>query len=118
LKIRTFYEYIGAVTKESLSNRCAMIPQKRVAIYARVSTTDRGHDPETQLLVLREYVARRGFMCVGEYVEYASGTGEDRPRYRALPKSARKRQLDDAARVSSDSREGGYDVCYRRAAVA
>jgi DNA invertase Pin-like site-specific DNA recombinase len=31
---------------------------------------------------------------VGEYVEYASGTREDRPRYRALLEVARKRQVD------------------------
>jgi DNA invertase Pin-like site-specific DNA recombinase len=49
-----------------------VIAQKRVAIYARVSTVDKGQDPETQLLALREYAARRGFLCVGEYVEYAS----------------------------------------------
>ena len=36
-------------------------PTKRVAIYARVSTFDKGQDPETQLLQLREYVGRRGF---------------------------------------------------------
>jgi DNA invertase Pin-like site-specific DNA recombinase len=71
-----------------------MVAQKRVAIYARVSTVDKGQDPETQLLVLREYAARRGFRCIGEYVEYASGTREDRPRYRALLEVARKRQVD------------------------
>jgi predicted site-specific integrase-resolvase len=32
-----------------------MVAQKRVAIYARVSTVDKGQDPETQLLGLREY---------------------------------------------------------------
>ena len=43
----------------------------------------KGQDPETQLLALRKYArVRRGFLCVGEYVEYASGTREDRPRYR------------------------------------
>ena len=33
--------------------------KKRVAIYARVSTLEKGQDPETQLRQLREYVARR-----------------------------------------------------------
>jgi DNA invertase Pin-like site-specific DNA recombinase len=46
-----------------------MITQKRVAIYARVSTIDRGQDPETQLLVLRDYAARRGLVPAGEYVD-------------------------------------------------
>ncbi len=46
-----------------------MIPQKRVAIYARVSTVDKGQDPETQLIALREYAERRGFILVGEYLD-------------------------------------------------
>ena len=71
-----------------------MIAQKRVAIYARVSTVDKGQDPETQLLGLREYAARRAFVVVGEYVDYASGTREDRPQYQALFSAARSRQLD------------------------
>ena len=58
-----------------------MVTQKRVAISARVSTVDKGQDPETQLLVLREYAARRACVIVGEYVDYASGTREDRPQY-------------------------------------
>jgi len=45
-----------------------MVAPKRVALYARVSTVDKGQDPETQLLALREYVARRGLVPVGEYI--------------------------------------------------
>ena len=71
-----------------------MVAQKRVAIYARVSTVDKGQDPETQLLGLRDYAARRAFVVVGEYVDYASGTREDRPQYQALFAAARRRQLD------------------------
>jgi len=71
-----------------------MVAQKRVAIYARVSTVDKGQDPETQLLGLREYAARRAFVVVGEYVDYASGTRDDRPQYQALFAAARRRQLD------------------------
>ena len=48
----------------------------RAGIYARVSTEDRGQDPETQLRPLREYAQRRGFSVVGEYVDHASGTTE------------------------------------------
>lgn len=71
-----------------------MVAPKRVAIYARVSTVDKGQDPETQLLVLREYAARRAYVIVGEYVDYASGTREDRPQYQALFSAARRRQCD------------------------
>ncbi len=71
-----------------------MVSEKRVAIYARVSTLDKGQDPETQLVALREYAAHRGFRRVGEYVDYASGRREDRPQYRTLLAAARKRQID------------------------
>jgi DNA invertase Pin-like site-specific DNA recombinase len=71
-----------------------MVSQKRGAIYARVSTVDKGQDPETQLMTLRQYAERREFQVVGEYIDYASGTREDRPQYQALWEAARKRQLD------------------------
>ena len=71
-----------------------MVAQKRVAIYARVSTIDKGQDPETQLLALRDYAARRGLVPAGEYVDYASGMRDDRPQYQALLAAARKRHID------------------------
>ena len=71
-----------------------MVAQKRVAIYARVSTIDKRQDPETQLLVLRDYAARRGFVPAGEYVDYASGRRDDRPQYQALLAAARQRRID------------------------
>ncbi|GHB86404.1 recombinase family protein [Persicitalea jodogahamensis] len=67
---------------------------KRVALYARVSTLDKGQDPETQLQPLREYASRRGFQIQGEYVDTASGTTEGRSQYRAMLELARKRKLD------------------------
>ena len=66
----------------------------RAGLYARVSTEDRGQDPETQLRPLREYAKRRGFRVVGEYVDKASGTTEGRPNYQRLFEAARKRELD------------------------
>ncbi|GAA4462970.1 recombinase family protein [Nibrella saemangeumensis] len=67
---------------------------KRVALYARVSTLDKGQDPETQLRPLREYAHRRGFVLAAEYVDTASGTTEERTQYRAMIGAARKRQID------------------------
>src|SRR3712207_6020610 len=66
----------------------------RAGLYARVSTEDRGQDPETQLRPLREYAKRRGFKVVGEYVDKTSGTIESRPNYQRLFEAARKRELD------------------------
>ncbi len=65
----------GHVQKEYLLDM-SPTPTKRVAIYARVSTFDKGQDPETQLLQLREYAGRRGFDLHGEYVDHATGTNE------------------------------------------
>ncbi len=67
---------------------------KRVALYARVSTLEKGQDPETQLRELRTYTERRGFTIQGEYIDYASGISEARPRYQAMLEAARKRRLD------------------------
>jgi DNA invertase Pin-like site-specific DNA recombinase len=66
----------------------------RAGLYARVSTEDRGQDPETQLRPLREYAERRGFVVAGEFVDKASGTTEQRPQYQKLLEAARKRELD------------------------
>jgi DNA invertase Pin-like site-specific DNA recombinase len=71
-----------------------MVAQQRVAIYARVSTVDKGQAPETQLVGLREYAPRRGFVLAGEYVDDASGLRDDRPQYTRLVEAARKRHID------------------------
>ncbi len=68
--------------------------RNRSALYARVSTDDRGQDPETQLRQLREYADRRGFAVAGEFVDVASGTRNDRPSYQRLLEAVRKRQVD------------------------
>lgn len=68
--------------------------QKRVAIYARVSTFEKGQDPETQLRQLREYVKRRNFSTVGEFIDYASGKTENREQYKIMLDLVRKRQID------------------------
>ena len=51
----------------------------KVSLYARVSTLDKGQDPEVQLRELREYVAHRGWEVVGEFVDRVSGAKEQRP---------------------------------------
>lgn len=74
-----------------------MAPKRKttkVGIYARVSTLDRGQDPENQLVVLRELAERRDFEVVGEFIDRASGTTEDRTQYKKLMECARRRELD------------------------
>jgi DNA invertase Pin-like site-specific DNA recombinase len=66
----------------------------RVALYARVSTLN-GQHTEMQLVELREYIARRGWEIVGEYVdEGISGARERRPELDRLWSDCRKRKVD------------------------
>jgi DNA invertase Pin-like site-specific DNA recombinase len=68
----------------------------RVAIYARVSTDDKGQDPENQLRQLRAWCASAGHEIVNEYVDHASGGkgAGKRPEFSALLAEAHKRQFD------------------------
>ena len=67
---------------------------KRVALYARVSTLDKGQDPETQLVQLRGYAQARNFEVITEFIDYASGTTEDRTQYKLMMAAAKKRKID------------------------
>jgi DNA invertase Pin-like site-specific DNA recombinase len=69
---------------------------KRVAIYARVSTDDKGQDTGNQLVPLRQWVASAGYEVVGEYVDHISGRkGTDvRKQFAALFANASKRKFD------------------------
>src|SRR6266581_7151284 len=81
-----------------------------VAIYARVSTEDRGQDPENQLAQLRAWCAAAGHEIVTEYVDHASGGkgANKRPRFAAMLEAAHRRQFDTVLCWALDrlSREG------------
>ena len=62
-----------------------------VALYARVSTSDKEQDPETQLIQLRDYCAAHGWQVVGEYVDFA-------PANDFAHRTGWRRLLDDAAK--------------------
>ncbi len=65
----------------------------RVAIYARVSTTEQSSD--SQLLDLRRYVRERGWDIFREFVdEGISGTKDSRPALNELMNDAKKRRFD------------------------
>jgi DNA invertase Pin-like site-specific DNA recombinase len=67
----------------------------RVALYARVSTADKGQDPRVQTLELQEYCQRRGWHIAGEYVDVGiSGTKEKRPELDRLMADAHRRRFD------------------------
>jgi len=98
-----------------------------VAIYARVSTKDRGQETENQLTQLRAFSASQGWTVFAEYVDHESGSHDDRPQFKQMFADASKRRFDTLIFWSLDrlSREGvlqtlqhlqrltGYGVGYR-----
>jgi DNA invertase Pin-like site-specific DNA recombinase len=82
----------------------------RVAIYARVSTDDKGQDPENQLRQLREWCEHMGHPIVREYVEHETGGKgiEYRKQLGAMFAAAARREFDLLLVWSLDrfSREG------------
>jgi len=67
----------------------------KVALYARVSTSDKDQDPETQLMQLREFVGAQGWETSCEYVDHAPATDLlHRTEWRSLLDQASKRKLD------------------------
>lgn len=67
---------------------------KKVAIYTRISTTDKGQDLETQLLPLKEYAKAREWEIFEIYEEKISGSKECRPELQKLLSAAQKRKFD------------------------
>ena len=63
----------------------------KVALYARVSTSDKDQDPETQMMALRDYCQAQGWEVVSEYVDQASARD-------LVHRTAWRQLLDDAAR--------------------
>jgi DNA invertase Pin-like site-specific DNA recombinase len=67
----------------------------RVGIYARVSTSDKNQNPETQILPLREFCQTQGWTIAGEFVDKASATDlRGRREWHKLLDAAAKRKLD------------------------
>lgn len=70
----------------------------RVAIYARISTTNHGQDVSMQTRELRDYCERRGWAVAGEYVDTGiSGAKDRRPELDRLMGDAHKRCFDVVA---------------------
>ena len=66
----------------------------RVAIYARVSTSDQGQNPETQLMPLRDFCSAQGWDVYREYVEEVSAADlAHRVAWRQLLDDAAKRRF-------------------------
>ncbi len=80
----------------------------RAALYARVSTADKGQSPDNQLTDLRRFGAAQGWEVTAEYVDHDSGSKADRPQFKAMMSAASRREFDVLLFWSLDrlSREG------------
>jgi DNA invertase Pin-like site-specific DNA recombinase len=83
---------------------------KRVAIYARVSTDKQ--ETQNQLVELREFASRQGWIVTKEYVDHVSGGRADRAEFQQLFADASKRLFDVCLFWSLDrwSREGAFQT--------
>lgn len=71
-----------------------MKTERRVAIYARVSTNS-GQNPEMQIRELREYCKNRSWKIAGEFVDSGvSGATDSRPQLNRLMEDAHRRRFD------------------------
>jgi DNA invertase Pin-like site-specific DNA recombinase len=79
----------------------------RVAIYARVSTKDKGQDTENQLHQLREFAERHGTIYK-VFTDQESGGKADRTEFKALLLEAYQQKFDLVVfwRLDRFSREG------------
>lgn len=80
----------------------------KIAIYARVSTKDKGQDTENQLVQLREFASKQGWEIFNEYVDRETGAKSDRAEFQRMFADASKRRYDLLLFWSLDrlSREG------------
>jgi DNA invertase Pin-like site-specific DNA recombinase len=81
---------------------------KRIALYARVSTRDKGQDPKNQLNDLHAFAATQGWKITHEYIDHVTGKHSDREQFQRLFKDASQRKFDLVLFWSLDrfSREG------------
>jgi DNA invertase Pin-like site-specific DNA recombinase len=84
----------------------------RVALYARISTKDKGQDTENQLLQLRQFCQQQGWAIAGEYVDQKTGRTSDREAFQRLFQHAYEKRYDLCLFWALDrfSREGATDT--------
>jgi DNA invertase Pin-like site-specific DNA recombinase len=80
----------------------------KIALYARVSTKDKGQDTENQLVQLREFASKQGWTVFREYIDRETGGTSDRAEFQAMFADASRRKFDLVLFWSLDrlSREG------------
>jgi DNA invertase Pin-like site-specific DNA recombinase len=80
------------------------------AIYARVSTRDKGQEVTNQLAALREFAAKQDWRVAEEFVDHESGSTSERPQFQRMFQAPSQRKFDVLLFWSLDrlSREGVF----------
>jgi DNA invertase Pin-like site-specific DNA recombinase len=80
----------------------------RCALYARVSTRDKGQETGNQLIQLREFATQQVWELTHEFVDHESASRSDRPQFQEMFRLASQRKFDVLLFWSLDrlSREG------------
>ncbi len=86
-----------------------MNSQKKIAIYARVSTKDRQETPN-QIDQLRDFCGKMGWTIANEYIDRVSGKTSDRAEFQRMFTAASRREFDLVLFWALDrfSREGTF----------
>src|SRR5260370_5567628 len=85
----------GSAREEAMSEKKAM--GKRVALYARVSTTNHHQDVQVELRDLKTYVKLHGWSVAAEYVDHISSAKKNRPQLERMMADAKKNKFDIVA---------------------
>jgi DNA invertase Pin-like site-specific DNA recombinase len=80
----------------------------KIAIYARVSTKDKGQETTNQSSQLQEFALKQDWPIHDMYIDHESGGKSDRPEFQRMFEDASKRKFDLVLFWSLDrlSREG------------
>lgn len=100
-------QYLAAGKAMLTKARRAARPQRRAALYVRVSTADKQH-PANQVAPLKTFCAKAGHHVVAQFVDRESGSTSGRPAFQEMLAAARRHEFDVIVFWSLDrfSREG------------
>jgi DNA invertase Pin-like site-specific DNA recombinase len=71
------------------------VKPKRIALYARVSTKDKGQDTENLLAQLRDFCGKQDWAIIHEFIEHVSGkTADKRRQFQAMLAAASRHEFD------------------------
>jgi DNA invertase Pin-like site-specific DNA recombinase len=87
----TWYRCAQAILR--FADQHCRVPNIRAAIYARVSTKDKGQDTENQLAQLRRYAESQNW-TVTEYIDHETGRHANRAQFRSLFEAASRREIN------------------------